>query len=55
MADSRPSEGSMGGRADREAPPGAPRWAKVFGIVAVAALVLAFVLMHAVGGGMRGH
>jgi len=28
---------------------------KVFGIVAIAALVLAFVVMHTLGGGTGGH
>ncbi|WP_157852810.1 hypothetical protein RFN58_35075 [Streptomyces iakyrus] len=35
--------------------PGMPRWVKVFGIAAGSALLVAFVLMHAVGGGMGGH
>ncbi|WP_198668435.1 hypothetical protein [Streptomyces triticisoli] len=35
--------------------PGMPRWVKVFGIVAGSALLVAFVLMHTIGGGMGGH
>ncbi|WP_426998463.1 hypothetical protein [Pseudarthrobacter sp. N5] len=33
---------------------GAPRWVKVFGIIAVV-LVLLFVISHLAGGGMGGH
>ena len=32
-----------------------PRWAKVFAIVGAAAFIVAFVLMHLLGGGMGGH
>lgn len=39
---------------DREKPPATPRWVLVIGIVA-AVLVLLFILMHVMGGGMRGH
>ncbi|MFF9136681.1 hypothetical protein ACF09G_03785 [Streptomyces albogriseolus] len=35
--------------------PGMPRWVKAFGISAGSALLVAFVLMHAIGGGMSGH
>ena len=31
-----------------------PRWVKVFGIVALV-LVLAFAILHLMGGGFRGH
>jgi hypothetical protein len=34
---------------------GMPRWVKVLGIVAVATLVAAFALMHALGGSTGGH
>jgi hypothetical protein len=39
---------------DRDTPPGPPRWVKVLGII-VLALVLAFVILHLLGGGFRGH
>ena len=39
---------------DNEKPPATPRWVLVIGIVA-AVLVLLFIIMHVVGGGMRGH
>jgi hypothetical protein len=55
MADSPTRPGPTGDRNDREASPGAPRWAKIFGIAAIAALIIAFVLMHTLGGGMSGH
>ncbi|MGP3980404.1 hypothetical protein [Streptomyces sp. KR80] len=55
MADSPSHPGTTGEGPGREAPPSAPRWAKVFGIVALAALVVAFVLMHTLGGGMSSH
>jgi hypothetical protein len=34
--------------------PGAPRWVKVFGIVALVLIVL-FVILHLTGRGFRGH
>ncbi|MEU0350903.1 hypothetical protein ABZ302_29380 [Streptomyces sp. NPDC006237] len=34
---------------------GAPRWVKVFGSALIAALIVAFVLMHALGGAVGGH
>jgi hypothetical protein len=34
--------------------PGAPRWVKVLGLVALIAVVV-FVLVHLAGGGFRGH
>ena len=37
-----------------ESPPGAPRWVKVFGIIALVLLVL-FVARHLTSGGFRGH
>ena len=39
---------------DSESPPGAPRWVKVFGIIALVLVVL-FVARHLTGGGFRGH
>jgi hypothetical protein len=36
------------------APPRTPRWLKVFGIIALA-LVLLFVLLHLTGRGLGGH
>ena len=35
-------------------PPSAPRWVKVFGVVALV-LVLLFVILHLTGRGFRGH
>ncbi|MFF5757455.1 hypothetical protein [Streptomyces longwoodensis] len=35
--------------------PGMPRWAKMLAIAAGSALLVAFVLMHTLGGGMGGH
>jgi hypothetical protein len=32
-----------------------PRWVRVFALAGVAALVVALLLMHALGGGMGGH
>ncbi|MFI7413588.1 hypothetical protein ACIBU0_33495 [Streptomyces sp. NPDC049627] len=55
MADAQSSSETTRSETDREAPPGMPRWGKVFGIVAAAALILAFVLMHIIGGGMGHH
>ncbi|MGP3924905.1 hypothetical protein [Streptomyces sp. 8N616] len=40
---------------DRGSTTGAPRWVKVFGVAFIAALIVAFVLMHTIGGGMGGH
>jgi hypothetical protein len=39
---------------DRDTPPGLPRWVKVLGII-VLALVLAFVILHLLGGSFFGH
>lgn len=39
---------------DPRPPEGAPRWVKVFAVVAVAFLLL-FVAMHLAGGGLGGH
>jgi hypothetical protein len=44
----------MSQQPDRDTPPGLPRWVKVLGII-VLALVLAFVILHLLGGGFRGH
>jgi hypothetical protein len=33
---------------------GTPRWVKVFGVLAIIVLV-AFVILHLAGGGLRGH
>jgi hypothetical protein len=40
--------------ADLAPHPGAPRWVKVFGIIAVA-LVLVFIILHLTGRGVGGH
>ncbi|MEU0042902.1 hypothetical protein [Streptomyces werraensis] len=55
MADSpsRPNAADYG--PGPAAHPGMPRWAKVLAIAAGSALLVAFVLMHTIGGGMGGH
>lgn len=50
---SRPDAADHG--PDPSAHPGMPRWAKVFVVAAGAALLVSFVLMHALGGGMGNH
>ena len=45
--------GPVPGRHRDESPP-APRWVKVFGLIAVV-LVVGFVILHLAGGGFRGH
>ncbi|MER5213879.1 hypothetical protein ABT063_25730 [Streptomyces sp. NPDC002838] len=55
MADSPSHPTPSGGEPDALAHPGAPRWAKTLGIAAGAALLVALVLMHTLGGGMGGH
>jgi hypothetical protein len=49
-----PSESSDDTNVGRESPPAAPRWVKVFGIIALVLLVL-FVARHLTSGGFRGH
>ena len=49
----RPAE-EAGAAGDRDSPPPTPRWVKVFGLLALA-LVLLFVIKHLAGGGFRGH
>ena len=55
MADSpsRPDAASHG--PGPAAHPGMPRWAKTLAIAAGAALLVAFVLMHTLGGSMGSH
>ncbi|WP_171060255.1 hypothetical protein [Streptomyces montanus] len=55
MTDSSSRADADGREPDALAHPGMPRWAKVFGFAAGAALLVAFVLMHLLSGGMRGH
>jgi hypothetical protein len=55
MADSPSRPDTVGQEAGPAAHPGMPRWAKSLAIAAGAALLVAFVLMHAIGGGMGGH
>ena len=55
MADQQhPSAGSSGDTGGDDSPPPAPRWVKVFGLIAFV-LVLLFVIRHLAGGGFRGH
>ena len=42
-------------KADSPPYPGAPRWAKVLGIIGASALVVAGILQHTLEGGMGGH
>ena len=39
---------------DRGSPTGTPRWVKVFGIIALA-LVLLFIILHLTGNNLGGH
>ena len=39
---------------DRESPPSAPRWVKVFGIIAIFLLLL-FIILHLTGNNLGGH
>lgn len=55
MTDSSPSPDAAGHGPGATAHPGMPRWAKVSVITAGAALLVAFVLMHLLSGGMGGH
>ena len=41
-------------RPDRESPPSMPRWVKVLGIIVIV-LVLVFIILHLIGGGLGGH
>ena len=52
MADLPPERDSAGDDTGRA--PGAPRWVKVFAVVAIV-LVLLFAVLHLTGGGFRGH
>ena len=55
MADQQlPAPGSSSDTDGEGSPPPAPRWVKVFGLIAVV-LVLLFVIRHLAGGGFRGH
>ncbi|MEU5112899.1 hypothetical protein AB0G64_15495 [Streptomyces longwoodensis] len=55
MTDSPSSADAAGHRPDPAAHPGMPRWAKTLAIAAGAALLVALVLMHTLGGGMGNH
>ncbi|MFE9437955.1 hypothetical protein ACFYO2_02865 [Streptomyces sp. NPDC006602] len=55
MADSPTRPDDAGHGPASAAHPGMPRWAKTLAITAVAALLVALVLMHTLGGGMAGH
>ncbi len=41
-------------RADRQSPPGLPRWLKLSAVIVIV-LALVFVGVHLAGGGFRGH
>lgn len=53
MSDHGPRESREQANASHQIEP-APRWVKIFGAILVA-LLIAFVVMHLVGGGFRGH
>ena len=53
QADRDPEDALDIGR-DGGSPPSTPRWVLVFGAIA-AALVVAFIVLHLMGGGFRGH
>lgn len=55
MADSPTRPDDAGHASASAAHPGMPRWAKTLAIAAGAALLVALVLMHTLGGGMGGH
>ena len=54
MSDPMPPTGHTGSGGEAGSPPPTPRWVKVFGLLALA-LVLLFVVKHLAGGGFRGH
>ena len=54
MTDPNPRTENMSSGGDGGSPPPTPRWVKVFGLIALA-LVLLFVIKHLAGGGFRGH
>jgi hypothetical protein len=61
MADSPPYPDSNSGTGegaseepDRRSTTGAPRWVKVFGVIALV-LILLFVILHLTGRGLGGH
>lgn len=55
MADSPSRPDAAGHGPGPAAHPGMPRWAKMLAIVVGAALIVAFVLMHTLGGNMGNH
>ncbi|MDQ1044953.1 hypothetical protein [Streptomyces sp. V4I2] len=55
MADSPTRPDDTGHGPAPAAHPGMPRWARTLAIAAGAALLVALVLMHTLGGGMSGH
>lgn len=54
MTDPIPPTEDTGSGGEGGSPPPTPRWVKVFGLLALA-LVLLFVIKHLAGGGFRGH
>lgn len=57
MADSTGDSGTSRGATDDVAPPGMPRWVKVFGIVVLALILFAIMIATGIGGhhGPRRH
>ena len=54
MSDPLPPTEYAGSGGEGGSPPPTPRWVRVFGLLALA-LVLLFVIKHLAGGGFRGH
>ena len=54
MTDPIPAAEDTGSVSEGGSPPPTPRWVKMFGLLALA-LVLLFVIKHLAGGGFRGH
>jgi hypothetical protein len=55
VAEAPSSADAAGHRPDPTAHPATPHWAKTLTIAAGATLLVEFVLMHALGGGMGNH
>ena len=54
MTEPIPPAENTGSGGESDSPPPTPRWVKMFGLLALA-LVLLFVIEHLAGGGFRSH